>query len=191
MLKPTAILALIAMALIIGCSDTATKPAAPLNRSLEPREVMMPDLFSTRSGIVTAASGEREAATVEEALETGLSEAGASPTHLAFLGTMKNDSMRCEWRGVARRLQQREDALRFWLSLDEAQALPSPTATETQLMADLTEASPAYLTTLRENFRSLAHGGLSNVGLHTEMPLVSLLGLMHLRIPFPGPVLGR
>ena len=70
--------------------------------------------------------------------------------------------MRCGWRGVARTMQQREEALRFWLSLDESDVLPSPADAGTQQMADLTEASPAYLTTLRENFRSLAQGGLSN-----------------------------
>ena len=161
MLKPIIALALIAMILIAGCNGAATKPAAPLNSSPEPREVLMPDLFSPSSGVVTAASGERETPNVEDVLKMGLSVAGASPTHLAFIGTMKSGSVRCAWRGVARTIQQREDALRFWLSLDETQALPSPADAETRLMADLAEASPAYLTTLRENFRTLAQGGLS------------------------------
>ena len=60
MLKPIIALALIAMILIAGCNGAATKPAAPLNSSPEPREVLMPDLFSPSSGVVTAASGERE-----------------------------------------------------------------------------------------------------------------------------------
>ena len=161
MLKPIAIL-LITMTLITGCNSAPAKLEPPINTPIEARDLQLPDLFSVHSGIVTATSGESETASVEEALEMGLSEAGASPTHLALIGTTKDDSMRCEWRGVARTMQQREDALRFWLGLNETQALPSPADAETQLMADLTEASPAYLTTLRENFRSLARGGLSN-----------------------------
>ncbi len=159
MLKHISLLVLITMTLIIGCNGNAINPESQTKRAPESEPVALPGLFSVRSGVVNAASGERGTARVEDVLEMGLSEAGASPTHLAFLGTVKSDSVRCNWRGVARTMQQREAALRFWLSLDGSETLPSPADAEVLLMADLTEASPAYLTTLQENFRSLARGG--------------------------------
>ena len=101
MLKSITILALMATALITGCGGPTAQPESPLNITPEPRTMLLPDLFSARSGTVTAASGERESASVEEALEMGLSEAGASPAHLAFIGTMKERlyAMRLERRG--------------------------------------------------------------------------------------------
>ena len=52
---------------------------------------------------------------VEDVLEQGLHLAGASPLHQAFRGTASVGSVRCEWRGVARTLAQRESAIRFRL----------------------------------------------------------------------------
>ena len=56
-------------------------------------------------------------ASVEEVLEKGLRLAEASPVHLAVRGTGVSSSTRCDWRGIARTLAQREAAIRFWLGL--------------------------------------------------------------------------
>ena len=46
-----------------------------------------------------------ETLSVEAVLEKGLNELELSPTHVAFRGTAAADSVRCEWRGIARTLE--------------------------------------------------------------------------------------
>lgn len=41
----------------------------------------------------------QDAPTVEEILEKGLYQSGASPVHIAFRGAPLRDSIRCDWRG--------------------------------------------------------------------------------------------
>ena len=59
-----------------------------------------------------AAYGHTHVPTVEDVLESGLYAAGASPSHIAFRGTADADSVRCDWRGKAMTLAQREAAIR-------------------------------------------------------------------------------
>ena len=87
--------------------------------------------------------------------------AGASPVHLAFRGTAQEDSVRCEWRGVARTPEQREQAVRFWLDLDDDEELPSASEVERRFMEELDRIGPIYPETVRANFRALARGDLS------------------------------
>ena len=82
------------------------------------------ELFRGRSG-GHAIRAPRGAPTVEELLEQGLHLAGASPAHLAIRGTAASNSIRCDWCGIARTASQREDAIRFWLRLDEDDTIPS------------------------------------------------------------------
>ena len=100
--------------------------------------------------------------TVEEVLEKGLSELGLSPTHIAIRGTGDSDSVRCEWHGVARTTNQREDAIRFWLGIDENDVLPSPSDVKTKFMASVHRMSPRYQETWAANVSALASGGQSN-----------------------------
>ena len=80
---------------------------------------------------------------------------------MAVRGSTEDGSVRCDWRGVARTPQQREDAVRFWLDLDAGEALPSPTEVERRFMAELDRISLVYPETVRANFRAIALGGLS------------------------------
>ena len=126
----------------------------------EPRDVGVIDLFS--GGVSGGAAYEIEdTASLEEVLEQGLALAEASPVQMAVRGSTEDGSVRCDWRGVARTPQQREDAVRFWLDLDAGEALPSPTEVERRFMAELDRISPVYPETVRANFRAIATGGLS------------------------------
>ena len=126
----------------------------------EPRDVSAFDLFSGRSGQVPA-SGYIQVSTVEESLELGLGEAGVSPTHLVFRGTGQPDSVRCDWRGIARTADQREDAIRLWLRLGDDDPIPSTEVLEVLFAATLDVLDPPYRETAKSNFMAIAHGGLS------------------------------
>ena len=70
------------------------------DKPCEPREVGDFDFFSASLGNTSATPS------VEDVLEQGILLSGASPVHLAFRGTAQSDTVRCEWRGVARTLEQ-------------------------------------------------------------------------------------
>ena len=127
----------------------------------ESRAVNAFDFFSVASGTGAAQEAEFDADSVEEVLERGLALAEASPVHLAFRGTGAAGSVRCEWRGVARTTEQREAAIRFWLDLEETDALPSASEVERRFMAELERIKPIYPETVKANFRSIAEGGLT------------------------------
>ncbi len=79
----------------------------------QPRDVSRFKFFSGNSD--GAAYYDEGVSSVEDVLERGLHLAGASPVHQAFRGTASVGSARCEWRGVARTLAQREAVIRFRL----------------------------------------------------------------------------
>ncbi len=82
-------------------------------------------LLSTLLSAMAQAHSETPTGTVEAVLEKGLRLAEASPVHLAVRGTGVSNSTRCDWRGIARTLAQREAAVRFWLGLSATDTLPS------------------------------------------------------------------
>ena len=127
----------------------------------EPRDIAGVDLFSGVLGSNSAAFEELPAATVQEVLEKGLRSAEASPVHLAVRGTVSGDSVRCEWRGIARTTEQREAAIRFWLDLSATDPLPSASEVERRFQSELDRINPIYPGTVRSNFRAIAQGGLS------------------------------
>ncbi|MCY3505350.1 MAG: cadherin domain-containing protein [Chloroflexi bacterium] len=98
---------------------------------------------------------------MEEVLEKGLRLAESSPVHLAFRGTASTDSIRCGWRGVARTVTQREEAIRFWLGLEASVALPPPAELEQIFMEVLEDLDPLHPESTRASFRALARGGIS------------------------------
>ena len=132
-------------------------PPDPCNpRSV--RDVSQYDIFSSmhqRGG----AFEHGETLDVETLLEEGLHGADVSPTHLVLRGTAQD--VRCEWRGVARTLAQREEAIRFWLHLDESDSLPSASDVETYFNEILDAINPTYPETTKATFQALARGSLS------------------------------
>ena len=151
-----------------GCSETedaatpGTSPAPCTNGTIDPcapRDVTALALVAGPSN--GAAYETPPAPRVEEVLEQGLHLAGASPVHLAVRGTTDESSVRCGWRGIARTPAQREQAVRFWLDLDDDNPLPSAAEAERRFMAELDRINAAYPATVRSNFNAISQGGLS------------------------------
>ena len=118
------------------------------------------DTLSIRpNGGVACSTG--PVSTVEEVLERGLRLAGASPVHLAFRGTANADSVRCEWRGIARTPAQREGVIRFWLGLDDDDPIPEANFLDVLFNATFDVIDPLYRETAKSNFMAIVEGGLS------------------------------
>ena len=146
---------------VVKAKEEPVKPPCDgSDEQCEPRDVSTLDLFTPPSA-QGAAFEPLPAATVEDVLEMGLTLAGASPVHLVARGTADSDSVRCEWRGIARTAAQREEAVRFWLEIEEATPLPSPTVIAGRFDAELTRINAIYPETVKANFRSLANGGMT------------------------------
>ena len=100
--------------------------------------------------------------TVEDLVEKGLFGAGASPAHIALRGPARRNSTRCEWRGVARTAEQREQAVRFWLNISSDEALPSADELERRFTGYIDQMVPYYQDAMQASFIPLARGGLTN-----------------------------
>ena len=150
-------------------SSTAPSPTAPLPKpagsptppkeiSHIPRDVGSFSLFSLwHRG---AAHADYSVSSVEAVLQKGLRESELSPTHIAIRGSTSASSVRCLWRGVARTLEQREAAVRFWLDLEDTLPLPTAMELETRFIDILTEINPAFPETAKSGFVGIARGGL-------------------------------
>ena len=128
---------------------------------LAPRDVGAFDLFFGRSGAAAMSPHGDGVDTVEEVLELGLELAGASRVHVAVRGTASSDTVRCDWRGIARSPAQREGTIRFWLRLDADDEIPDAGYLDTLFTALLDTLDPAYRETAKSNFDAIARGGLS------------------------------
>ena len=91
----------------------------------------------------------------------GLYAAGITPSHIAVRGTATEDSVRCGWRGGARTLEQREDSIRFWLGLDDADPLPSVSEVDRLFMSHIEQMAPRYQDEMKARYLTLSQGGLS------------------------------
>ena len=136
------------------CSNTGAEVS-----SCEMRDVSSFGLFEPRAG--RAAMHQSGTPTVEDVLQQGLRLAGASPTHLAVRGTASRDSLRCEWRGIVRTMEQRDNSIRYWLGLGMDEAIPDRTYLELLFTISLDTIVPEYLETAKSNFLAMARGGLS------------------------------
>ena len=135
--------------------------ASSLSLDMDGRYASVLDLFSNRPGSSNVESSVGPAATVEEVMVKGLRLAGASPVHVAVRGTAVADSTRCDWRGIARTAEQREDAIRFWLKLDADDDIPDAAYLETLFTATISVFAPEFQETAKSNFQAIALGGLS------------------------------
>ena len=96
----------------------------------------------------------------EEVLEQGLYGAGASPTHIAIVGTPVANSVRCNWHGVAMTNTQREEALRPLLGLDSDDPLPPTAEAQSSLDSFAAQMAPEYRDAMQANFNHLVNGGV-------------------------------
>ena len=142
--------------------DEAQSPAACATgpkSTCEPRDVSMIELFGGFSN--SAAYGHGDQASVEEVLEKGLLSMDVSPVHIAVRGTADASTIRCQWLGTARTLEYREDAIRFWLGMDDTDPLPTASEVEANFKSYIDQMSPFYRDFVTASFNPIAHGGLS------------------------------
>ena len=145
----------------VTASATVSPPSTPgaMSQSTTTRDVSQFGLFSGRAGV--AYDTNYVIPSTEDVLEKGLYAAGASPTHIAFRGAVEESGVRCDWRGSARTLAQREQEIRFWLGKDDSVTLPSPEQVETEFMSYINGVSPQYLDYVKALYVPIARGGLS------------------------------
>ena len=103
------------------------------------------------------------APSVEEVLEKGLHQSGASPVHIVIEGAAETGSIRCHWRGMAMTLSQREETIRARLQMDDDEPLPPPEALEAEVLSYLNSGvfirNKVYTQT---RLMSIVRGGFSD-----------------------------
>ncbi len=140
----------------LGSIEPCIQPA-----ECEPRPIL-PSIFGPLE-VSAAMYGGYDAPTTEEVIEKGLYVVGASPTHIAFRGAARDD-VECIWRGVARTRVQRDEAVRYWLGMDENDEIPSRVQLEATFEAHIEEMEAVRRPDMRANFMPLARGGTSSEG---------------------------
>ena len=105
---------------------------------------------------------ERPVPTVEDLMERGFAGGGASPTHIAIKGVADSGTVRCDWRGVARTLAQREQAIRYWLNLEDDDDLPSPAEVESRFNSYIDTTATQFRVVFQASFEPLAEGGMTD-----------------------------
>ncbi len=145
------------VSLLLEASFGGVQVAPPCaNSSCSHRPIGDINLFSQQAHVHAAQNYIPKAATVEGVLTKGLDLAEASPVHLVARGTTKSGSVRCNWRGIARTWEQREDAIRFWLALEGDDHIPAAAQVNRLLLQELDRINPIYPETVRANFTALA-----------------------------------
>ena len=114
-----------------------------------------------RGGTSTAGSQSGGTLDIEDILENGLANVGASPVHIALRATPIPDSTRCQWRGIARTPQQRADTVRMLLGIQPGDTIPNPEYLSLLLKSTVNAIQPDLPTIVESNFESIARGGLS------------------------------
>ena len=94
-------------------------------------------------------------------MKRGLGLQDISPVHLVARGTAQADSVRCDWRGVARTLGQREETIRYWTGMDDETELPAVAELESGFIKILDAIQPTAPESARASFLALARGGVS------------------------------
>ena len=109
------------------------------------------------------AAGSTSAGTVsiEDIMENGLDNVGASPVHLAVRGTPVDGSARCQWRGIARTKDQRDDTVRMMIGLEPDEEMAHAEYLSVLFEVTVDTIQPDLPTVLKSNFESIARGGLS------------------------------
>ncbi len=151
---------LLLLALVACAQSDAARPCEAAGVSCQPRDVSGYQVYG-RSDASSAGIVERTP-TVEDVLEKGLRLAEASPVQIAVSAHASSDSVRCDWRGVARTPEQRADAIRFWIGLDADADVPDASYLETLFATTLDVLDPDYRETAKANFLAIARGGVSN-----------------------------
>ena len=145
----------------------STEPPAPAQQAMDDKAASatslrdVSDIGLLRGSGVAAYHEYNNSPSVEDMLSGGLHAAGVTPSHIALRGTVNAGSIRCDWRGSARTLGQREAAIRFWLGIDDSDPLPSVSEAETQFMSHVNQMASRYRDSMKARYLPIARGGLS------------------------------
>ena len=153
-----------------AASDPTPAPSLPQEPTATPEPKTAADLSPRDvSGVslapplpVAGTTGyDYEPPTLEELLEQGLYGQGGTPVDIVLRGVLVPGSVRCEWQGVARTAQQREQQIRYWLAVADDATLPAPAELESYLGAYLNSLPQPNREYMRAWTDTLARGGLS------------------------------
>ena len=115
-------------------------------------------------GAGVAYSDTIEEPTVEEILENSRLPFSieSSPTEIAFRGTTRPDSVRCDWQPVARTVDQREADIRSWLGIGETEPLPSAEQVISETIKIFKESGALLPEPDLATVKAMAYGGSSS-----------------------------
>ena len=144
-------------------TETTTITITPQSAQTDPEATPVPATTTPQQPGRAAAAGSQSSGppSIEDILQNGLQNAGASPVHLAVRATPQQDSTRCQWRGIARTLNQRADTVRMMLDLAPTDEIPHPDYLEILFDVTVDTIQPDVPTILKSNFNVIAKGGLS------------------------------
>ena len=150
----------VALVLMLACGspgmDTSNSLLSPFTSAV-PRDVSGFAVFQPQ---VTGALFEYEIPTTEELIEIGLQAVGASPTHIAVIGSPVAGSSRCEWLDTVMTNGQREADIRFMLRIAPEDPLPTTAELQTVFNSFTSEIATQYRDSMRANFHHLVNGGV-------------------------------
>ena len=144
--------------------DHAEEPCSHRNDvgiSCEARNVSYLTLFRPE---FAKAMFEYELPTVEQLMESGWNNAGASPTYVIAQTSTIPETVRCNWHSLAMATTQREGIVRAWLNYTENEPLPDPTTISNDFNELVNLLDPRYRDSIRANFNHLAYGGVFDEG---------------------------
>ena len=137
-------------------------PCASEDASCAPRDVSGVDVIGGGASHGAAFGLPPDAPSVEGVLEKGPRESGQTPVHIAIRGIAQSESVRCDWHSVVRTLDYRENEIRFWLAIDEDEALPAPSEVERRLMSHVNGMRADHRPEWTAWASALANGGVSS-----------------------------
>ncbi len=154
--------ALIALTVAVGCNSGGNAPpCAADDVSCIPRDVSGAYVIGNELPSGAAFGLQIDPPSVEEVLEKGPDALGLSPVHIAVRATVRPGSVRCDWHGIARTLERREDEIRFLLGIDDDAALPPAAEIRRRFMSYVDRMSPPFRPRWTANISALADGGVS------------------------------
>ena len=157
-----ALATVLVLAVAIGCNSGGNAPpCAADDVSCSPRDVSDAYVVGNELPSGAAFGLQIDPPSVEEVLEKGPDALGLSPVHLAVRATARSGSVRCDWHGVARTSERREDEIRFLLGIDDDAALPPGSEISRRFMYYVDRMSPPFRPQWTANISALVDGGVS------------------------------
>ncbi len=146
---------------VVACSSPQVTEACTGGVDCEPRSL---DGFPITPPVVPDGAAydiSIETPSLEDVLEKGYLTTEQSPVHIAARAVAGTGTSRCEWRGIARTTEQREDAIRFWLGIDDDAPLPSVEEVEQLFMPYVNDMEPRFRFAWKANVSAMVNGGLN------------------------------